>query len=144
MKERTQILFALRSKRAEIASHIQNLDRKASRWRTRLASIDDTIRLFSPETDPEEIKPKRPFYRSRYFGRGEFARLCLDALRKADKPLTTAEIVASVIAAKGLPDSVVPNLKDKALTYLRTKLTTNSVIKTGTTQGTRWALVQDS
>lgn len=96
--------------------------------------------MFSPDTDPESIKPKRKFYRSRYFSRGEFARLVLDALRKTDRPLTTAEIVASVLKVKGLPESVTPNLTDKMLAYLRTKLATASVVKTGITQGARWTL----
>ena len=52
--------------------------------------------------DSEAIPPKRTYRRARYFSRGEFARLCLDALRKADGPLTTAVIVAGV-KAKSLP-----------------------------------------
>jgi hypothetical protein len=81
----------------------------------------------------------RTYRRARYFSRGEFARLCLDALRRADRPLTTAEIGASVIKAKGLPDNPAQSLTEKTLAYLRTKLATASVVKTGKTQGARWA-----
>jgi hypothetical protein len=137
------IFNALRAKRAELAGQVQELERQASRARARLSHIDETIKMFSPETDPESIKPKRTFYRSRYFGRGEFARLCLDALRSADGPLTTAEIVASVRQSKELPESVVPNLSEKTLAYLRTKQRAGAVTKTGTTQGTRWALADN-
>jgi hypothetical protein len=73
---------------------------------------------------PEAIPPKRTYRRARYFSRGEFARLCLDALRRADRPLMTAEIVASVITAKGLPDNLAQALTEKTLAYLRTKLAT--------------------
>jgi hypothetical protein len=62
----------------------------------------------------------------------------LDALRRADGPLTTVEIVASIIKAKGLPDNLAQTLTEKTLAYPWTKLATGSVIKTGRTQGARW------
>jgi hypothetical protein len=105
-----------------------------------LASIDEAIKIFSPETDPEAIPPKRTYRRSRYFARGEFARLCLETLRKANGPLTTAQIVASIVKAKGLPDGLAADLTEKVLAYLRSKRKAGAVIKGGTTQGTRWQL----
>jgi len=136
----THVVSALRNKRAEVAGHIHDLEKKVRVWRARLAHIDETLRIFSPETDPEAIPAKRTYRRARYFSRGEFARLCSDALRKADGPVTTAEIVASVLSTKGLPNSLAPILTEKALAYLRTKLATSSVVKTGATQGARWSL----
>jgi hypothetical protein len=140
----THVVSALRKKRAEVAGHVHDLEKKVKTWRARLAHIDETIKIFSPEMDPQAIPPKRTYRRARYFSRSEFARLCLDALRKADRPLTTAEILASVLEAKGLPNSIAPSLTEKTLAYLRTKLATGSVVKTGATQGTRWALAQRS
>src|SRR5258707_9143745 len=96
----THVVSALRKKRSEVAGHVHDLEKKVATWRARLAHIDETIKIFSPEIDPEAIPPKRTYRRARYFSRGEFARLCVDALRRADGPLTTAEIVASVIRAK--------------------------------------------
>jgi hypothetical protein len=136
----THVVSALRKKRAEVAGHVHDLEKKVRTYRARLAHIDETIKIFSPATDPEAIPAKRTYRRARYFSRGEFARLCMDELRKAEGPLTTAEIVAGVIAAKGLPEGLVANLTEKTLAYLRTKLATASVVKTGTTQGARWAL----
>jgi hypothetical protein len=40
-------------------------------------------------------------------------------LRKAGGPITTAEIVASVIAAKGLPENLAANLPEKTLTQVQ-------------------------
>lgn len=134
-----KVLLALMAKRAEIAGHIAHLEKKSSRWRSRLASIDDAIRIFSPETDPEAIEPKRQYRASRYFRRGEFARLCLDALRVATEPQTTAQILASVLKAKHLPDGS-PSLTEKTLAYLRSKQADGLVIKTGTTIGAKWQL----
>ena len=134
-----EVVSALIAKRAEIASHIEYLERKASRWRARLASIDDAIRIFSPETDPEAIQSKRRYRNSRYFSRGEFARLCLDALRIATEPQTTAKILASIMKAKGLADAS-PALTEKTLGYLRKQQTNGLVIKTGNTIGAKWQL----
>src|ERR1700687_3653052 len=139
----THVVSALCTKRAEIAGHVHDLEKKVATWRARLASIDEAIRIFSPETDPEAIQAKRLYRRARYFGRGEFARLCLEILRKAKGPLTTAEIVASVVKAKGLPDGLDASLTEKALAYLRSKRKAGAVIKSGTTQGTRWCLAEN-
>jgi hypothetical protein len=60
------------------------------------------LRLFQPDRDPDEIKPKRTYAkRTRYFARNELARLCMDVLRDAPGLITTDEIAALVIAAKG-------------------------------------------
>lgn len=134
-----EVLSALIAKRAEIAGHVEHLEKKASRWRARLASIDDAIRIFSPETDPEAIQPKRRYRSSRYFSPGEFARLCLDALRTATEPQTTAQILASVLRAKRIPDGS-PSLTEKTLAYLRTKQASGLVVKTGNTIGAKWQL----
>src|ERR1700687_1336393 len=133
MNEKTHVVSALRFKRSEIAGHIHDLEKKVRTYRARLAHIDETIKIFSPDTDPEAIPAKRTYRVARYFSRGEFARLCMDELRKAEGPLTTAEIVAGVIAAKDLPKGLAPVLTEKALAYLRAKLATANVIKTGTT-----------
>jgi hypothetical protein len=99
-----KVLLALMAKRAEIQGYIQDMEKKARRWRARLAHVDATLTIFSPETDPEAIQPKRHYRRSQYFRGGEFSRLCLDVLRDASGPLSTADIIAGVLRAKGLPD----------------------------------------
>ena len=85
-----------------------DLEKKVATWRARLANIDASIKVFSPETDPEAIPPRRTYRRSGYFRKGEFARMCLDELRKADsQPITTAEIVTNILGRKGLPNGSV-------------------------------------
>jgi hypothetical protein len=98
-----KVVLALMAKRAEIQGYIQDLETKARRWRTRLAHVDATLTIFSPETDPEAIQPKRRYRRSQYFRGGEFARLCLDVLREASGPITTAEVIAGADAGIQLP-----------------------------------------
>src|SRR5271169_7160352 len=101
----THVISALRAKRAEVSGYIHDLEKKVKTWRARLAHIDATIKIFSPETDPEAIPPRRTYRRSNYFKKGEFACLCLDELRKANgKPITTAELVTSILEGKALPN----------------------------------------
>jgi hypothetical protein len=70
----THAISALRKKRAEVAAHVHDLEKKIKTWRARLASIDETIRIFSPETDPEAIPPRRTYRRSGNFKSSELAR----------------------------------------------------------------------
>src|ERR1700731_3973008 len=117
----THLVSALRLKRAEISGHIHDLEKRIARQRANLANLDATIKLFSPGTNPDAIPPKRAYRRTRYFARNELSRLTQDALRTASGPLTSAEIAAAVMQAKGMPPGdaafkdIVP---DRALTVL--------------------------
>jgi hypothetical protein len=44
-----KVVLALMAKRAEIQGYIQDLETKARRWRARLAHVDATLTIFSPE-----------------------------------------------------------------------------------------------
>jgi hypothetical protein len=137
------VVSALRAKRAEIGGYIQDLDKKVATWRARLSHIDATIRIFSPETDPEAIPPRRTYRRSGYFKSGELARLCLDELRKADgTALATAAIARSILDAKELPHDpdLVATVADRLQGYLRERAKRGDVIKTGNRRDAQWAL----
>jgi hypothetical protein len=97
------VISALREKRALVAGLIEKLERKLEQHRADLTHIDGVLRLFQPNRDPGEIKPKRTYARrTRYFARNELSRLTMDALRAADGTLTTTDdIVGRVIEAKG-------------------------------------------
>src|ERR1700716_4180260 len=97
------VVSALRLKRAEISGHIHDLEKRIARQRANLANLDATIKLFSPGTNPDAIPPKRVYRRTRYFAHNELSRLTQDALRTASKPLTSAEIAATVMQAKEMP-----------------------------------------
>jgi hypothetical protein len=62
----THVISALRSKRAEVSGYIHDLEKRAKTWRARLAHIDATIKIFSPETNPEAIPPRRQQGRAEY------------------------------------------------------------------------------
>jgi hypothetical protein len=138
------VISALRLIRAEISGHIHDLEKRIARQRANLANLDATIKLFSPGTNPDAIPPKRAYRRTRYFARNELSRLTRDALRTASGPLTSAEIAAVVMQAKGMPcgdaafGGVVAN---RALTVLRRLAKRGAVIKCGTSRDAKWTLV---
>jgi hypothetical protein len=95
------VISALRARRAEVAGLIDALERELAQQRADLVHLDSVLRLFQPERDPTEIRPKRSVHRNRYFGRGELSRLCREAFRDTAGPLSVADLVAAVILAKG-------------------------------------------
>src|SRR3984893_8008767 len=95
------VISALREKRALVAGLIEKLERKLEQQRADLTHIDGVLRLFQPDRDPGDIKPKRAYARrTRYFGKGELPRLCRESLRDGELQ-TTDEIAGRVIKVKG-------------------------------------------
>ena len=138
------IISALREKRALVAGLIERLERKLEQHRADLTHIDGVLRLFQPDRDPDEIKPKRTYAkRTRYFARNELARLCMGVLRDTSGLITTDEIAAQVIAAKGFEaaDSTLrASIRDQLLTVLRTARKRGTVEQIGLGRGVRWKL----
>jgi len=140
----SHVVSALRTKRAEISAYIHDLEKKVATWRARLAHIDASIKIFAPETDPDAIPPRRTYRRSGYFKKGEFARLCLDELRRADgRPTTAAAIVTGILGHKKLPNdpALAASVNERVLAYLRQQRKRGLVAKTGTSRDAEWALL---
>ena len=132
------VISALREKRALAAGVIEKLERKLEQHRADLTHIDGVLRLFQPDRDPDEIKPKRTYRRTRYFARNELARLCMDALRDAPGLITTDEIAARVIAAKGFETAdatLRAAIRDQLLTALRAARKRGTVRQIGLGRG---------
>jgi hypothetical protein len=139
----SHVVSALRLKRAEISGHIHDLEKRIARQRTNLTNLDATIKLFSPGTNPDSIPPKRSYRRTRYFARNELSRLTQDALRMASGPLTSAEIAAAVMQAKGMAadDSAFKEIvAARALTVVRRLAKRGAAVRSGTSRNAHWAL----
>jgi hypothetical protein len=137
------VISALREKRALVAGLIEKLERKLEQHRADLTHIDGVLRLFQPDRDPDEIKAKRTYRRTRYFARNELARLCMDALRNAPGLITTDEIAAQVIAAKGFETAdgtLRASIRDQLLTVLRAARKRGTVDQIGLGRRVRWKL----
>src|SRR5438105_4281692 len=99
---RDHVVSGLVEKRRELAGIIDELQRRLDQHRADLTHIDGVLRVLATDLDPETIRPKRIYRRTRYFARNELSRLCLGVLRTAaGELLSTDEIAGRVIVAKG-------------------------------------------
>jgi len=63
------VISALRAKRGEVAGLIFDLERQIAQCRADLVHLDSVLRLYQPERDPTEIRPKRSVQREPVLGR---------------------------------------------------------------------------
>jgi hypothetical protein len=96
------VVAGLIEKRRELASIIDELQRRLDQHRADLTHINGTLRVLASDLDPETIRSKRVYRRNRYFARNELSWLCLGVLRTAaSELLSTDDIADRVITAKG-------------------------------------------
>src|SRR5947207_14758153 len=83
-EEQPVAVNALRNKRAAILGDLVLHQAVIDQLRANLAHVDAVLRLFDPETNPEDIEGKRRFpRRTEVFARGECTRMIYDGLRAA-------------------------------------------------------------
>ena len=104
----------LMRKRAELAGQIEFFQTNLRQLVIDLDNLDATLRLFVPDIDLDEIKPKPLPPRHSAF-RGELSRIVLDELRRATKPATSRDIAYTVMSARSL------NTADERLLKLMAK-----------------------
>ena len=97
------VIGALRSKRAELAGMLRQLEQQLVQQRANLAHVDATMRLFDPDIRPKDIRPKQPRERNAWFHQGECLRLIYDELREATQPVTTRELAEQIMRVKAIP-----------------------------------------
>lgn len=91
-------------KRAEIAGRIQALHEEAARLAAALDHIDQTLRLFDPEIDFQDMPVKMLPPPNAAF-RGEFQRSLLEMLRGVQKWQTTDELAVKVMVQRRMNDA---------------------------------------
>lgn len=112
--ENEHVLSGLMKKRAEIAGELEAAQAAVRRLIIDLDAIDQTIRLFDPEIDLAEIRPK-PLPPRHAAYKGEVARIIFATLRDAHHPMTAEELTQHVMAERDL------NTADKRLLRTVTK-----------------------
>jgi hypothetical protein len=106
----SHVVSGLIAKRAELAGRIETVQAELRSLIVTLDNLDATIRLFDPEIDIVEIRPKPLPARNTAF-RGEVARLVLTCLRKATQPLPLQEITLHVMTGRSLNPDDKPLLR---------------------------------
>lgn len=142
---KSHVVSGLIAKRSELAGKIEFTQTELRKLIIDLDNLDATIRLFDPEIDLVEIKPKPLPARNTAF-RGEVARIVLGCLRKSDKPLPLHEITLQVMVGRSLNASDKPLLRvlskrvGACLRHNRTKGLVRSVA--GPSGSTFWEIVR--
>src|SRR5690606_9031496 len=95
------VVTALIRKRAEIAGQLEAAQNHARQLVIDLDHVDATLRLYVPDIDLEEIKPKPLPPRHAAF-RGEVSRLILEALRVAPEGMTAQALAQHFMAERGM------------------------------------------
>lgn len=137
------VVSGLVRKRRKLAGQIEGTQAMLRQLVIDLDSLDATIRLFDPDIDLEEIKPK-PLPPRYHAFRGEVSRIVLTALRKSDKPMTSRELAKLVISERGLDTGDVALTKlfikrvGACLRHLRNKKTVCS--RNNIDQSLVWAI----
>jgi hypothetical protein len=99
---------ALKAKRAELAGQMEYHHAKARQLMIDIDNVDATLRMFDPEIELSDIKPKpMPPRHAAY--KGEVARIVLSTLRESKRACSTQEITMHVMADRGM------NTADKKL-----------------------------
>jgi hypothetical protein len=142
-EEQPVAVNALRNMRAKIAGEIEMHSREIDRLRAELVHLDATMRLFDPDTNPEDIFGKRRFpNRTEYFARGEITRMIYDALRKRES-VTAKELAEAALTEKEIPETDRKTRRDFVTRFhnvLHDLRRRGHVAKIGKGEGVRWAL----
>jgi hypothetical protein len=138
MNERSSryAINALKSRRAEIDGEIEACRQKLESLTEAIVHLDASIALLDPTYDPASVRPKRLYRRARLFGGRKLTVLILDALRRAERPLTTQEVVAAI--ADG--NANAPNVRKRIRMALRYLAKRGAVVKEGERKTARWRL----
>ena len=136
------VIQSLIAKRAEIAGIILDLERRIARHRAELVHIDSTIAMFDDTVVVDEIKPKRPYVRSRYFAAGELTRFCREALRDASGPVSATDIAIKALTERKLDTDDAKIRSDFIIRILRAlgqMKKRGNVEQIGAGKGSKWA-----
>ena len=95
-----------------------------------IVHFDASLALLDPTSNPVSVRPKRLYRRVKLFGGRKLTGLILDALRRAERPLTTQEVVAAI--ADG--NANAPNAREQIRMALRYLAKRGAVAKEGERQ----------
>ena len=112
----THVVSALKEKRIQIASQIEDYREKLRLAVIALDHVEASLRLFDPDVDMGELGPRK-VPQVLYDTKGDTGRIILETLRTATTPLSTAKVCEAVMKARGL------DTDDKGLCRLMMKRT---------------------
>jgi len=133
-------LAALRERRAEVDGQFRDCERRIRYLRECLVHLDGTLKLFDPDGTPADIKAKRPYKKVKLFANGKLSRIVRDALRKSDRPMSTKEVTAALVAELGYGPDAGKGMTNRVRATLAYLTGAGAVRKIGEREGATWAL----
>ena len=104
MMENEHTINSLICKRAELAGQMEHHQARVRQLVIDLDHLDATLRMFVPDIELEDIKPK-PLPPRHAAYKGEVARVIFEALRETKRPMTGVELTQHVMAERGMNTS---------------------------------------
>jgi len=94
-------LSGLMRKRTELSALLEEHDAASRQLRIDIDALDMAIRLFDPDIDLPEVKP-RPLPPRHAAYKGEVARIVLGSLREAGAPMSIYDLTLHVMADRNM------------------------------------------
>jgi hypothetical protein len=95
-----QALHTLKQLHAELAGKIEASRKTADTLRAQMVQVEAVMKMLDPAFNVRSISAKRRNTGNPWFKRGTLYRAAIDALRRADKPLTADDICKALLAGK--------------------------------------------
>ncbi len=104
MSRDPHVLAALKEKRARLAGELKAAQLRVCALRVDLGAVDQCLRIFGLEVDPETIDARVTFGKSPAgLPKGAGTRTALEILRETGNAMTTPELAACVLQRWGRP-----------------------------------------
>lgn len=132
-------IHALKDRRATLAGEIVQMKEGVRYREKQLCHLDAVLRELDPSYRADTLPPKK-LRRVKLFGNGELNRLIADSLRRADDPLSSAEIAGAIVESKGYGRESIHALTPRVRANLSYLLRKGRVSKTGDRLTARWTL----
>jgi len=139
----SHVVSGLVTKRSELSGLLDHHRKEIDRLTQEVASLDITIKMFSPGYRIQSIKPKRYQRKNSFFKNGEVNRVIFGILRDTVTPLSTNEIAKAIMFIRSIEPEYEKPLQVSILTTLHNQKKKGLVDMTGKdrTGSCLWELV---
>lgn len=95
-----QALHTLIQLHAELAGKIETNRKSGDKLRAQMVQVEAVMKMLDPDFNARSIAAKRRNMGNPWFKRGTMFRSAVDAMRRADRPMTCREITDAVLEGK--------------------------------------------
>src|SRR5579872_3171096 len=96
MARNSHAVSAIRKRLAEVSGELIAVEKRWRVLREEHHALSQTLRVFDPNADVNQIKPKRAYRRTWPCDRGRLSRLVLEVLRTSGHPMAVDDVVTAL------------------------------------------------